>query len=428
MIDKRLLKQIAHEQWEAQQKIGTGTIRHALSVVDSYLKMSHAIVISGMRRAGKSTLLAQIARKHYPDQYYYFNFEDERLLDFQKEDFNNLFEVLIEIFGEKKVFFLDEIQNVMHWEVFVRRLIDQGCKFFITGSNASLLSKELGTRLTGRSVVMELYPLSFREFLSFKEVVVAANALNLTAQRAKIKRYFQKYLKEGGIAEYHKFSNDVILKGIYDDILYRDIVARHEIKDVKALRELGLYYLTNVGSLFSYNNLKKILKLGSENTVKSYTDFLQDSYLMFTLPRFSFSLKQQFLATKKIYCVDNGIISAIAFQFSKNRGKYLENAVFIELKRRGGEIFYYHTKAGREVDFIIKKGLKKFTLIQVTESLNDPKVRLREIAGLSEAMKELKLKQGLILTEEEHERIKIKEGVIEVKPIYEWLLETTGTL
>ncbi|MBI3314344.1 MAG: AAA family ATPase [Candidatus Omnitrophica bacterium] len=426
MVDKRLLKQIALEQWETQQKLDLGIPRQALEVIASYLRMSHAIVISGMRRAGKSTLLAQIARKHYEGQYYYFNFEDERLLDFKKEDFNHLFETLVELFGEKRVFFLDEIQNVVHWEVFVRRMMERGHKFFITGSNASLLSRELGTRLTGRSVVMELYPLSFREFLSFKKFDVAANSLSLTVQRAKIKRYFQEYAREGGIAEYHKFSDAVIIKGIYDDILYRDIVARHDIKDVKALRELSLYYLTNVGGLFSYNNLKKVLRLGSENTVKSYTDFLQDSYLMFAVPRFSYSLKQQFLAQKKIYCVDNGIISTVAFQFSKNRGKYLENLVFIELKRRGGDIFYFHGKEGREIDFMIKKGIKRNLLIQVTESLTDPKVRQREISALTGAMKELGSKRGLILTEDEHERLKVKEGVIDIKPVYEWLLESSS--
>ncbi|MBI4308886.1 MAG: ATP-binding protein, partial [Candidatus Omnitrophica bacterium] len=187
----------------------------------------------------------------------------------------------------------------------------------------------------------------------------------------------------------------------------------------------SLYYLTNAGSLFSYNNLKKVLHLGSENTVKSYTDFLQDSYLMFAVPRFSYSLKQQFLAQKKIYCVDNGIISTVAFQFSKNRGKYLENLVFIELKRRGGEIFYFHSKEGRETDFIIKKGIKRNLLIQVTESLSDPNVRQREVSTLTSAMKELRLKTGLILTEDEHGHLKVKEGTIDIKPVYEWLLESS---
>jgi predicted AAA+ superfamily ATPase len=423
MMDKRLLKEVALEQWQEYQGLDTGTPRQALSVVDSYRKLPHAIVISGMRRAGKSTLLTQIAGKYKPQGHYYFNFEDERLLDFKVTDFNVLYEVLIELFGEHKIFFLDEIQNVDKWEVFVRRMMDKKYKFFITGSNASLLSKELGSRLTGRSVVTELYPFSFREFLAFKKFTLGANYLSLTTQRAKIKRHFQQYLREGGVPEYHKYGDPVILKTIYENILYRDIVARHDIKDVKALRELSLYYLTNIGRPFSYNKLKGYLKLGSENTVKSYTGYLEDSYLMFELPRFDYSLKRQFMAPKKIYCMDNGIVSAVAFQFSKNRGQYLENTVFVELKRRGGELFYYHTKDGKEVDFAVKKGIRRVSLLQVTESLFDSKVREREISALTKAMQELKLKKALILTEDEKETLKVKEGTIDVKPVYEWLLE-----
>ena len=424
MFTKSILKEAALEKWQEMLDMDEGTLRSVLSDIDSYKRLSHAVVVSGMRRAGKSTLLKQVALKYYNEKdYYYFNFEDERLLNLKGEDLNQLFEVLVELFGEKKVFFLDEIQNVSNWEVFVRRMISKKYKFYITGSNASLLSQELATRLTGRSVVTEMYPFSFKEFLSFKRINVEANALLLTIERAKLKRNFQIFLREGGVPEYHKYSDPVILKTIYENIIYRDIVARHEIKDVRALRELSLYYLTNVGSLFTYNKLKKMLGLGSENTVKSYTGFLQDSYLMFELPRFSYSLRQQIMNPKKIYCIDNGIIGAVAFQFSKNRGKYLENLVYVELRRRGGELYYYHTVDGQEVDFLIKKGIKQKQLIQVTESLSDVNVRKREVGSLEKSMKELKIKKGMILTEDESESIKVGAGVIDVKPIYQWLLE-----
>ncbi len=424
MFTKSILKEAALEKWQEMLDMDEGTLRSVLSDIDSYKRLSHAVVVSGMRRAGKSTLLKQVALKYYNEKdYYYFNFEDERLLNLKGEDLNQLFEVLVELFGEKKVFFLDEIQNVSNWEVFVRRMISKKYKFYITGSNASLLSQELATRLTGRSVVTEMYPFSFKEFLSFKRINVEANALLLTIERAKLKRNFQIFLREGGVPEYHKYSDPVILKTIYENIIYRDIVARHEIKDVRALRELSLYYLTNVGSLFTYNKLKKMLGLGSENTVKSYTGFLQDSYLMFELPRFSYSLRQQIMNPKKIYCIDNGIIAAVAFQFSKNRGKYLENLVYVELKRRGGELYYYDTVDGQEVDFLIKNGIKQKQLIQVTESLSDVNVRKREVGSLEKSMKELKIKKGMILTEDESESIKVGAGVIDVKPIYQWLLE-----
>ncbi len=423
MFTKSILKEVVLEKWQEMQGLDEGVPRLVLADIGSHRRLSHAVVVSGMRRAGKSTLLAQVARKYYKvKDYYYFNFEDERFINFKGEDLNHLFEALVELFGERQVFFFDEIQNVPNWEVFVRRMISKKYKFYITGSNASLLSKELATRLTGRNVVTELYPFSFKEFLSFKGIDVEANALLLTLERAKLKRNFQLFLREGGIPEYHKYLDPVILKTIYENIIYRDIVARHEIKDVRALRELSLYYLTNVGSLFTYNKLKKMLGLGSENTVKSYTGFLQDSYLMFELPRFSYSLRQQIMNPKKIYCIDNGIIAAVAFQFSKNRGKYLENLVYVELKRRGGELYYYDTVDGQEVDFLIKNGIKQKQLIQVTESLSDVNVRKREVGSLEKSMKELKIKKGMILTEDETETIKIGAGIIDVKPIYQWLL------
>jgi len=423
MFTKSILKEVVLEKWQEMQGLDEGVPRLVLADIGSHRRLSHAVVVSGMRRAGKSTLLAQVARKYYKvKDYYYFNFEDERFINFKGEDLNHLFEALVELFGERQVFFFDEIQNVPNWEVFVRRIISKKYKFYITGSNASLLSKELATRLTGRNVVTELYPFSFKEFLSFKGIDVEANALLLTLERAKLKRNFQLFLREGGIPEYHKYLDPVILKTIYENIIYRDIVARHEIKDVRALRELSLYYLTNVGSLFTYNKLKKMLGLGSENTVKSYTGFLQDSYLMFELPRFSYSLRQQIMNPKKIYCIDNGIIAAVAFQFSKNRGKYLENLVYVELKRRGGELYYYDTVDGQEVDFLIKNGIKQKQLIQVTESLSDVNVRKREVGSLEKSMKELKIKKGMILTEDETETIKIGAGIIDVKPIYQWLL------
>jgi len=189
------------------------------------------------------------------------------------------------------------------------------------------------------------------------------------------------------------------------------------------LRELGLYLLSNIGTTFSYNNLKKILGLGSMNTVKSYADFLENSYLIFMISRFSYSLKQQFVSLKKVYCIDNGLAEAVAFQFSKNKGKFLENLVFLELRRAYPEIYYYKTANNLEVDFLIKSGKKDLTLIQVADNLDNEKTRQREINALIKAMDELKLKSALILTEDTEEEISLKGKVIKVKPIYKWLLQ-----
>ncbi len=421
-MHKSLLKEIVLEQEKDRQDIDVGIPRAALSVVRRHASLPHAVVISGVRRSGKSTLLNQVISDLYKKDVYYLNFEDERLVDFNLEDFNHLYEVFLELYGEKKVFFFDEVQNVPRWEVFVRRMQGKGCKFYITGSNASLLSKELGTKLTGRNVNVELFPFSFMEFLSFKGFQISKNSLSLTSERAALKKHFAKYIEHGGMPEYLKYQDITLLKGVYDDILYRDIVARYGIKQVKPLRELGLYLLSNIGGTFSYNNLKKILGLGSMNTIKSYADFMENSYLIFLIGKFSYSLKPQFVSLKKIYCIDNGLVEAVAFQFSKNKGKFLENLVFLELRRKFQEIYYYKTTNNLEVDFLIKLGKNDLKLIQVADNLDNEKTRHRELNALIKAMDELKLKTALILTEDTEEEIALEGKVVMVKPVYKWLL------
>ena len=420
---KSLLKEIVLEQEKDRQDIDIGIPRAALNVALRHASLPHAVVISGVRRCGKSTLLNQVIGDIYKNGVYYLNFEDERLVDFDVKDFNYLYEVFLELYGDKKVFFFDEVQNVPKWEVFVRRMQGKGCKFFITGSNASLLSKELGTKLTGRNVNVELFPFSFREFLSFKGFQLSGNWLSLTTERAAAKKHFSEYLKHGGMPEYLKYQDTTLLKRVYEDILYRDIVARYGIKQVKPLRELGLYLLSNIGGTFSYNNLKKVLGLGSMNTIKSYADFMENSYLIFLVNKFSYSLKQQFVALKKIYCIDNGLAESVAFQFSRNRGKFLENLVFLALRRKFQEIYYYKTTNNLEVDFLIKSGKNDLKLIQVADNLDNEKTRQRELNALIKAMDELKLKTALILTEDTEEEIALKGKVVMVKPIYKWLLE-----
>jgi len=420
--DKSLLKEIALEQSGDLEVLGTGVARDKMDVVLKYLSIPHSVVITGLRRTGKSTLFAQIIKKHYSGGAYYFNFEDERLLNFKTEDFNSLYEVLVELFGDKKVFFFDEIQNVPDWESFVRRMQDKGFKFFITGSNASLLSRELGTRLTGRTVSVELFPFSFKEYLSFKGEKIYDASLQTTKSRGKLKRHFNDYLHHGGMPEYLKYKDQSLLKRLYEDILYRDIVVRCEIKETKTLRELGLYLLSNIGGLYSTGNLKNLLSLGSVNTVKSYIGYLEDSYLLFSLSRFSYSLKQQGYYPKKCYCIDNGLVESIAFQFSKNKGKYLENLVFLELKRKGKEVFYYKTSKDKEVDFLVHSKNKPEMLIQVTDNMSNESTKTRETESLLEAMNELKMKEGLILTSDQEEEVKVGNKTITILPIYKWLL------
>lgn len=422
-MEKAILKEIALKQADFSKKTRDNIIeREILVKVEEFLKLPHSIIISGIRRVGKSTLLAQIMQKFFNNDAYYFNFEDEQLINFEDSDFNQLFEVLIELFGKKKVFFLDEIQNVKGWENFIRRMQDEGYKFFITGSNASLLGKELGTKLTGRHINLELYPFSFREFIKFQKYPYQENDLLRSEKRAELKRLFNEYMKFGGMPEYLQFKNKEILKKVYDDILYRDIAARYELKEIKALRELGLYLFSNISCPFSYNNLKNYLSLGSANTVKSYVDYLENSYLIFELNKYAYSVKQQIMGLKKVYSIDNALTNEIAFGFSENKGRYLENLVFQELKRRNQEIYFYRSKGDLEIDFVVREGVEVKSAIQVSFDLNE-KSKDREIESMLAGLEELNLKNGLILTDNFEDKIKKSGREITILPVYKWLIE-----
>jgi predicted AAA+ superfamily ATPase len=388
--------------------------------------LAHAVIVSGVRRCGKSTLMRQICKKYYGKEVYFVDFEDERFVKFITEDFNLLYETLIELYGLRHVFFFDEIQNIENWELFVRRIHREKNKVFITGSNASLLSSELSTRLTGRHIVVELLPFSFREFLLYHQVSYNEKSFSITQEKAILKRWFNEFLENGGMPEYLEHKNPLVLQNVYENILYKDVIVRHEVKEVKAIRELTLDLLTNIGTPLSYTKMKNNLDLGSVNTVKNYIHYLENAYLIFTLPRFSFSVSQQTLLQKKVYAIDTGLAKQVAFHFSKKFGRYLENIVYLELRRKYSQIFYYKTEDDLEVDFLIREGTKIVLLIQVTESLKEPKTREREYKGLRQAMKELDVDKGLILTDEE-EPADPEFPEIEVAPIYQWLLHHAKT-
>lgn len=420
-MDRAIIKQVILEQ-EGAGKAVTRTIeRQQLALIDSLVPLPHAVIISGVRRCGKSTLMRQILKKHYKNEIYFVDFEDERFVKFTTEDFNPLYETLIELYGLKHVFFFDEIQNIEGWELFVRRIHREKNKVFITGSNASLLSSELSTRLTGRHIVVELLPFSFREYLQYHQFTYNEKSFLITQEKAILKRYFNEFLGNGGMPEYLEHKNPLVLQNVYENILYKDVIVRYDVKEVKAIRELALDLLSNIGSPISYTKMKNNLNLGSINTVKNYIHYLENAYLIFTLDRFSYSVSQQSVLQKKVYAIDTGLAKQIAFHFSKKQGRYLENVVYLELRRRHKEIFYYKTEDGLEVDFLVREGAKVVLLIQVTESLRDPKTRQREYKALSHAMKELQVEKGVILTEEE-EIADETFPEIEVAAIYQWLL------
>ena len=412
------LRFLLSEQAERFQKMDLGYPREALERLKPLLASPHVIVITGLRRSGKSTVQAQLARSCFPDDHYYLNFDDERWTGFEASAFNQVHETLIELFGEKKYFLMDEVQNIPRWELFVRRLHDAGHKMILTGSNASLLSREIGSHLTGRHRSVELFPFSFREYLGFKDIKIEPAT---TAQSARLKKALRDYLKTGGLPDALKYPEDDFCAQLYQDILYRDISARYAIDSLKNLKELSLYLMGNVGRPISFNKLKQMLMLGSVNTVKTYIDYLEAGWLYFTINKYSPSIKQQQIAPKKIYCIDNGIVESVAFRSSEDAGWFLENMVFLHLRRQTSEVFYARNDDGSEVDFLVRKGVKPTTLIQATLSLRIDETRKREVGSLLKAMEKYKIREGTIVTLEESESLREGDRKIRVVPATEWL-------
>jgi len=372
-----------------------------------------------LRRCGKSVLM-QLIRSKQKEKDCFFDFEDDRLVAFKLEDFQLLYELLIEKYGKQGMFFFDEVQNVDGWEKFVRRLHNQGDTILVTGSNAKLLSKEFGTHLTGRYLKIELYPFSFLEFLTYKNINIANMDFNSTESRGLIKRYFNEYFDKGGIPEFLRLENVEYLKSLYESILYKDIIVRHKLPNERLIKELSLYLASNIGKEISYNSLKNMLGAGSSTTVKDYVEFLQDSYVFFILPQFDYSLSKQLYKNKKVYCIDLALARTIGFRMSQDQGRMLENLVFLELKRRQKNIMYYKNKS--ECDFIVKEGSVIVEAIQVSMQLDNEETKKREYRGLFEAMDEFGLDSGLLLTFDDEYEESLNGKKILIKPVWKWLI------
>jgi len=420
-MDKLILRNVLIRQKDRLVLPKNLVKREIFEEILSFINDKRIVIISGMRRVGKSTLLGEIMSRlsFEKKNYCYVNFEDESFLNFEAKDFEKLNEILIEVYGESNFYFFDEIQNISHFETFIRRLHDEGKKIFITGSNSSLLSKELGTKLTGRYKLFELYPFSFYEFLS-KNNLSFPNAIFRTEQIAIIKKNFSDYMSLGGIPEYLENNDPDYIKTIYDNIIFRDIISRYKIKSQKELRELVNLLSTNISSPFTYNSLKNSLNFSNAQTVKNYISYLDNSYLFFEILRFDYSAKKQLNFPRKIYIIDPSFFNILGVNFKDNFGRIFENILFIELKRRFKEIFYFQEK--NECDFIIKEGIKIIYAIQACYYLNKEN-REREINGLIEAMEKFKLTEGLILTFEQEEEIKVGGKKIKVLPIWKWFLK-----
>jgi len=419
---KDQIRALLLEQADSFWKSDIGTPREALQKITQAASSPHAVIISGLRQVGKSTLLAQFAHQIDQDTFYYLNFEDDRFLGFTALDYNDLYEALVETFGQRQIFIIDEIQNIPGWEHFVRRFMDQGFKFYISGSNASLLSRELGTRLTGRYIPIELFPFSFHEYLNFYGYPLPDFSRMKTADHANLNAQLSAFLQSGGIPVALKYPEYSHLPTLYNDVLYRDIATRYQIEGVAQLRELSAFIMAHPASTISFNKLKERLQIKSLNTVKSYLSYLENSWLAFTINVYDYSLKRQQIAPKKVYCIDSGLANAVGFHFSANSGHLLENLVFLQLRRSTQSVYYLNlANNGEEIDFYLPE---KKIAIQVCLDLNLPDTREREIRALVSAQKVFPIERALILTHANEETISADGLQIEVCSISHWLLES----
>lgn len=416
-----VLKRIITEQRDEFEKLFREyqiIKRERMEYVKPFLSHPNVLVITGVRRSGKSVFSILLA-KELKEKFGYINFDDERLIELKTEDLDKVLQAFYELYEDVRLVILDEPKNINGWELFVNRL-RRTKKVIITGSNSKLLSGELSTHLTGRHIDFTMYPFSFKEILDFKPDIY------LLEHIAKTQRRLDNYLEESGFPEFKKFGPRII-EGIYKDIINKDCLDRYEIKNKKTFKELSNYLVSNFSSEFTYSKLSNIFSIKDVHTVKNYVDYLREAFLIIVLDRFSPKLKQQVIAPKKVYVVDHGICNFLSFKLSKNLGSLFENIVCIELLRKQAvnpslEIYYWKDYQQNEVDFVVKEGKKIKTLIQACQDLSDTKTKGREIKSLIKSSKELKCKD-LVIISREREGEETVDGVkIRFIPLWKWLL------
>lgn len=375
-------------------------------------------VIIGPRRAGKSFLGCCALNKM--GSFGYVNFDDERLIGIR--DYDEIINGVNYVYNNPKNLLLDEAQNLDKWELFVNRLQRQGFNLFVTGSNSKLLSRELSTHLTGRHLLINLFPFSFAEFLKLE---------NKELTGSEIKAKLPAYITYGGYPEpwVKGIDHREYLSTLFNSIVYKDIVKRFKVRLVAAAEDLAVYLISNIAKEFSYNTLSKVTRCKSAHTVEKYLNYLEEAFIFFRLNRFSFKLKEQISANKKIYCIDNGFIYAKAFKISQDIGRLYENAVAIKLKKDEldgrSRSYYWKNPQQEEVDFVVRQGLEITQLIQVCYDLNDIKTKSREKKALLKASQELKCDNLLIINEdyEGEENFEWFGAAKKIKfiPLHKWL-------
>lgn len=415
-----------------QREPDTGIERSAyLERLGRLAKTGQAITITGARRAGKSTLMRQYAKKLLEggakrNNLLFVNFEDPR---FSGRLSLGLMQDIYESYRQdlkpsgRPYLFLDEVQHVAGWEKFVNALHERKeAHVVVSGSSSKLLGAEFGTALTGRHVSLEVFPLGFREFLGFRGVEIGGRA-DLAGKRIAVRGLMKEFLEYGGFPAVvlSGEKKDMLLRH-FEDVISRDVVARHRLRSADKVMALARFYVTNTASTITFNSIKNFLGMPVD-TVERFSSYLAEAFLFFFVKKFSYSLKEQEKNPRKVYCIDTGLRNAVSFRFSEDMGKLLENAVFIELKRRGHEVYYWAGAGGREVDFLVLEGQKVSMLMQACWDVDNPRVRERERSALLAAMEEYGLKEGLIITSEYEDTEKAGDKVLRFVPVWKWSLE-----
>lgn len=392
MITRLLLSEIIKEQ--SANLAGIKWTKREIEIPSAPKRI---VIISGVRRCGKSTLIKQ---KLLKKNALYINFEDPRLIDFTVEDFAQLEKIAAE--SGKTRLLLDEIQNIDKWELFARKAAGKGIHIYITGSNASMLSRELGTKLTGRYKQIELFPFSYSEFLAFNNLKRGSES-------------FDQYFFSGGFPEYLEEKDDDYLRTLLRDIITRDIAVRRNITNENQLIRLAVHLLSNTGKEFSYNSLSKILEIKSVRTVIDYCDYLKESYVTDFIPQYSTSIKKQLVNPRKSYSIDPGLARANSISFSSDSGRRLENFLYNKLRRQNKDIYYYRT-SGAECDFLVKNNEQIRLAVQSCWEVNDENMK-REINGIKNALAETGAEEGYIITHNQEDKL---EG-IKLIPAWKWM-------
>lgn len=413
--------------WWLEKDFDSGLNRTKyLKTIKSYLRTKEIIILNGVRRSGKTTLLFQtiktlLKKGVEPTRILFVNFDQADLSNLENP-FKQVLDVYFqEITPDKKSYLIfDEVQNIKNWERWAKSLYDERKhQLILSGSSSHLLSSELATLISGRYLKIEVFPLNFQEFIEFKNIQIK-NKLELMSKKNKIIKALKEYIYFGGfpraIFENNTFLKEEILKTYYETIIYKDILSNYDIRQKKLMKELIYYLVSNFTSFYSYKNLAKLFS-ADFSTIKEYFGFIEESQAFFSLSFFSYSVKVQNRNNKKIYCIDNGLRNAVSFKFSRDEGKLVENLVFVELQRRKKDCYYWHNSKRQEVDFVIKNNDNCLSAINVSYT-ND--VKEREIRGLVEFQKEFDRCKELIILTKDLEKI---EAGIKFIPLWKWLLE-----